>query len=1020
MLQDILEDRYLQPGEKTFSDVTTRVSSFLKTNDKDLMDSGTFLYNSPALMNAGTAHPMMSACFVLPINDSLDEIYDTLKRAAKIFKVGGGVGINFSPLRPKGAPVKGTGGTSSGAIAFIENFNSMVKTVESGGRRRGAAIAILNDDHPDIIDFVKAKSDNESDLKNFNLSVLITDKFLEAVQNDAMWELRWNDRIFKTIPAKELFNLIIDGMYSKGEPGILFFENANRFNPMKEVLGDIYTCNPCLHEDSLLFTTDGLQKISQCNHNIWNGSGYSQSNTWSNGIKETIRITTKSGFEWITTPDHRFLLKDGDWCEAQYLMDKKIAFQVREYDWVGINPHPDCDYEILGFEFGDGSYHKASKRMKYIYATPGKDEEVVAKLETVFNGSFYLDCGSRYLINIPFGTIYTDAFIGTLPERMIPDWILSLPKEQMRSFLKGLFSANGTNLKKYFKLQLVSSNKEMLQQVQQMLLLFGIKGKLWWHNREVIQTFYNGDYTCKQSWHIVISGESYDKFFETIGFIQSYKMERIPGRMFKPEKNFEVVCDISDAGMTEVWDFNEPINHYAICSGAFVHNCGEILACVNPKTGGGERCILGSANLSHFGTVQEFDINRFKEVVRSGVIGLNEIVDKDELPLPEVAECAMLGKKIGFGIMGFADLLVKSGIPYNSDDAILAIEKIGFHLKQQAIDTSIEVGSIKGPYKEGQLMRNACVLSIAPTGTLSILANCSSGIEPVYKWVYDRVVCLKTGDTVYRIIHPLYEKLLDEHYSDHKEELLEYAYTHGSIQNAPYISKEHKRIYVVASDIEPGWQIHHQATWQKYVDQSISKTCNVSSDTTKEEISQLVFKAHAAGIKGFTLLREWSRNDAVMKAGKETHKNGTAKRKKELTGKTMQYSSGCGTLYITVNFDENGKIIEVLANPNGGGCNASIEAMCRLASVALRNNHPITDIIRQLRKVNPCVAAGKNKQAEGKSCADIIGRCLAEHLKDQGKPEVNTSGPACPECGAPVNFADGCRRCTECSWSKCG
>jgi len=692
MLQDILEDRYLQPGENTFSDVTTRVSSFLGTKDKDLMDSGTFLYNSPALMNAGTAHPMMSACFVLPITDSMDGIFDTLKRAAQVFKVGGGVGINFSPLRPKGAKVHGTGGTSSGVIEFLEVFNSMVKTVKSGGRRRGAAIAILNDDHPDIIDFIKAKSISETKLTNFNLSVLITNKFLTAVENDQPWDLKWGGRLYTSIRARLLYDLIIDGMYNKGEPGILFFDTINQYNPMKEEFGDIITANPC----------------------------------------------------------------------------------------------------------------------------------------------------------------------------------------------------------------------------------------------------------------------------------------------------------------------------------------GEQLLCVDSKTGGGESCNLGSANLTKFIDGKKFKVADFMDVVRVGVVGLNRMLELNELPLKEIRDCTMKGRKIGFGIMGWADMLVMAGIPYNSSESIGLISVIGSAMKQEAVATSKMLAEQYGPYREGLHRRNACLLNIAPTGTLSILANCSSGIEPVYKWVYDRVVCLKTGDKVYRIIHPLYEKLLDEHYSRYKQELLEYAYTHGSIQNAPYISQEHKEIYVVASDIEPDWHIQHQATWQQYVDSSISKTCNVSADTSKEEISDLVFKAHDAGIKGLTILREWSRNDAVMKAGNETHRNGTAKRKKALSGKTLQYASGCGTLYITVNFDESGKIIEVLANPNGGGCNASIEAMCRLASVALRNNHPVTDIIRQLRKVNPCVAAGKNKQAEGKSCADIIGRCLAEHLKDQGKPEIKQSGPVCPDCGAPVAYADGCRRCTECSWSKCG
>lgn len=301
------------------------------------------------------------------------------------------------------------------------------------------------------------------------------------------------------------------------------------------------------------------------------------------------------------TPDHKFMLDDGSWCEAHLLCGKKIKFDCSGVkSWSGRTPSDICNYEVLGFEFGDGNYHKASNRMKYIYFTPEKDAEVIDIVSREFRASPEFDSsGKKYSIKIPNNTLYASAFVGTLPERMIPDWIMRLPKDDMRLFIRGLFSANGCNLKKYNKIQLVSANRYMLQQVQMMLLAFGIKAKLWYHNEESTAHFSNGDYICKKSWHLVISCESYNRYLDDIGFIQSYKNGYNTSRNAQPEKCFEEVIDVSPCGEAEVWDFNEPDYHYASI-GAIVHNCGEKMLVTDHKTGGGSSCNLGSFNLAYY------------------------------------------------------------------------------------------------------------------------------------------------------------------------------------------------------------------------------------------------------------------------------------------------------------------------------------------------------------------------------------------------------------------------------------
>ena len=247
--EEVLKERYYLPGESSWEDVCKRVSNFIGCTDEerkefyDLMASKKFIPNSPCLFNAGTTDPIMSACFAIGIDDDMVSIYDALKKSALLFKAGAGVGFNFSNIRPRGAPVGDTNGVASGVLSFMSVFNESIDVVKQAGRRRGASIAILNDDHPEIEDFIKSKV-VEGKFKNFNISVLVSDAFLKAVEEDTSWDLKFGGKVYRTLPARELFGLMVSSTYKLGEPGYLFRDTINASNPNIH-LGEIITTNPC-------------------------------------------------------------------------------------------------------------------------------------------------------------------------------------------------------------------------------------------------------------------------------------------------------------------------------------------------------------------------------------------------------------------------------------------------------------------------------------------------------------------------------------------------------------------------------------------------------------------------------------------------------------------------------------------------------------------------------------------------------------------------------------------------------
>jgi len=482
-----------------------------------------------------------------------------------------------------------------------------------------------------------------------------------------------------------------------------------------------------------------------------------------------------------------------------------------------------------------------------------------------------------------------------------------------------------------------------------------------------------------------------------------------------------------------------------------------------------ESCNLGSVNLSKMVRYGEIDWKRLGEAVEKAVHFLDNVIDMNSYPLKKIEDMTKGNRKIGLGVMGFADMLFMLGVSYDSDTAIQLAEKVMKFVLETSWAASEKLAQERGAFpnfkdsiynKPGiRPLRNATLTTIAPTGTLSIIANCSSGIEPVFAISFVRNIL---DNTKFIEVHPYFSEVAKKN-SFYSTELMNIIAEKGTIRGLDAIPEDIQRLFVTAHDIEPAWHVKMQSAFQKYTNNAVSKTVNLPADAAVEDVRKIYMLAYESGCKGVTIYRDNSREEQVLSKAKtstqETQKAPPAKiiprpRPNVTVGTTTKISTGCGNLYVTINEDEKGLPFEVfMSMGKAGGCAMSqLEAIGRLVSLALRSGIDTNSIIEQLRGIR-CPSPSWEKGGRIFSCSDAIARVIERRMQDANKAKnfsgsasaspSDETGPAlqtnafdggskadklttgnivgvCPDCGSALWHVEGCMICKSCGYSKCG
>ena len=704
-----------------------------------------FLPNSPTLMNAGTGAGTLSACFVLPLEDSMDDIMRTATDIAMVQKYGGGTGVALSQLRPKGSAIATTHGRACGPIAVLRHLSSVSTMITQGGKRDGANMAVMDIHHPDLIEFITSKH-QEGVIHNYNISVGADDAFMEAVEAEGDLALLdpQNGQLAGKLGARKVFDQIVDGAWRNGEPGMIFLDAVNRGNPTPHI-GQITATNPC-GEQPLL-------------------------------------------------------------------------------------PYESCNL---------GSINLA--RMLY----------------------------------------YTD-------------------------------------------------------------------------------------------------------------------------------------------------------------DGA------------------------------------EIDWDRLRRTVRLAVHFLDNVIDANRYSVAEIERMTKLTRKIGLGVMGFADMLVRLGIAYNSEEGLATGREVMAFIAQEADAASVELAEARGVFPAfkgsrhdqlgGLRLRNACRLTVAPTGTISMIAGCSSGIEPLFALAFRKHNILE-GQTLYYVDEAFEAVARQEGF--YSEDLTEKLAQGSSLKEIPWVPAWAKELFVTAPDISPESHVRMQAVFQEHTDAAISKTINFPHEATVEEVRQAYLLAWKLGCKGITVYRAGSREKEVLtagtgstqavggepveplaaSAGSEQSLLRPRQRPQQVRGVTERIRTGHGNIYITINFDEEGRPFEVFTalGKAGSSDSAQLEAIARLVSMALRAGVDPEEIITQLRGITdepvwdsgvlvrsaPDALSLALTRAIGKAGGGPDSEQLALFQREGvpgGTKEYITGPPngngrsgwgRCPDCSGPLVYQEGCLMCRECGYNRCG
>ena len=1103
--------RYIAGGEKTKKNQKKYAQLFFY-----LMGSKRFIPNTPTWSGSDTEIGQLAACFVLPVSDDMGKesagIFQTLRDAALIQQSGGGNGFSFSNLRPNGDRINSSNGVASGPLSFMEIYDIAFGKIAQGGTRRGANMAVLRVDHPDILNFIKCKGE-EGKISNFNISVGITDKFMAAVKNNDNFDLinPRNRKVWKTLKAREIFDELAKYAHKNGEPGVLFLDTANKDNPVPNQY-ILEATNPCVTGDTLVATPGGWKRADDLSKgdkicNVIGGGAVD--NIEVNKNVPVFKVYLSDGGIIRTTAAHQFHVRDSreKFFRACRLDQTKIGSWVRVFKGaVPNNPvqKGSCDISdkecgfLVGVLIGDGCY------------TPRGLSKNIVRISTHSDELGWNKCVEGYLRKVGAQKIYTytnknsrSMLMDPKPGKAVSDWVKSLPltpakspdkflpesyinsnKEFLSGLVDGLFSTDGSvDLSSNHPIvRFHTSSETLAYQVRLILLMFGIHGRIskypaksfhYLGSRKIIRKHPKFDVT--------ISGQSFGHFFEQFTLSHPEKQRRMVKAAlscnFTGGNWAARIVKIEPAGSEKVYDVHESLTDTWITEGYVSRGCGE------QWLGSYENCCLGHINLSESASENSIDWEHLRESAALSTRFLDDVVTQNKYvpAVPQLKEAALKNRRIGLGFMGLGDVFYKMNIRYGSKESLdLAsqiTEFIRFHSMKESIKLAKERGSFPGikgsiydlkklnwavptplsKHKENfgrpsidwdevknglkkYGIRNSAQLTVAPTGTTATVFDVEGyGCEPVFALAYFRNVYQGNGgeeNLRLTYVSPSFQKALDgaDLTKEQKDRIIKEALEKGTIQNLKEVPEKIKNTFVVSTDITADEHILMQATIQRFIDNSISKTCNFPESTTEEDIKQIYIKAWELGCKGLTVYVTGSRKEVVLETKETVEKkqgslidshgqargtpplrqaeldenikdSSTAKaaafsnlgikleeeevrpRPPVVVGRTHKITTPVGKAFITVNRNgETGKRpFEVFINigKSGSDLSSMAEAMGRLISGWLRSakepNKALEEIQNQLMGIGGSMSIGFG-QNRVSSLPDAVAKVLNKEL----------------------------------------
>jgi ribonucleoside-diphosphate reductase alpha chain len=747
--------------------------------------------------------------------------------------------------------------------------------------------------------------------------------------------------------------------------------------------------------------------------------------------------------------------------------------------WEG--PHNEEEGYLMGLLLGDGTL-KSDKAILSSWSKAGTGEidgsegvrlealQYAMALPHLADFGGWIPVKGRNEMRMAPGSLKTLAQeLGLRPgHKVITPEVEKCSSSFYRGFLRGLYDADGSvqgSQAKGVSIRLSQSDRETLQAVQRMLIRLGIRSTLYSSRKPAGQSLLPDGkggmarYPTQEQYELVISCENLQRFAEQVGFADTEKNARLEKalhayrRALNREPFVATVIGIEPAGTADVYDVQVPGIFAFDANGFYLHNCGE--QPLLPY----EACNLGSINLVRMVSSSDetvgIDWDRLRDTVHLAVHFLDNVIDQNHYPLPEIAEMARGNRKIGLGVMGWADFLVRLQIPYDSPEALNLAEKLMEFIHREGIAASVQLATSRGVFPHfdqsiyaasGPRLRNATITTIAPTGTLSILAGCSSGIEPLFAIIYLRTVMDKTR---MEEINPYFEHLAQLR-GFHSPELMHAIAERGSIRGMDTVPKDIQTIFPIAYDVSPESHLRMQAAFQRHTDNAVSKTVNFSKDATEQDVERVFLLAFREGCKGVTIYRDGSRQEQVLsipsnvkqekdweELAQSRHK--VARERPKMTrGTTERVETPRGRIYVTVNEDEAG-ICEVFVESR----DQEADGLSRLISLALRAGVDPQEIVEQLwrcesreaindfsadgtrvlvRSIAQGVALAMGRRIWGPGYAGPFGHRTNDSLftKPSAEPDgKRTIGGVCPECGNTLEYVEGCLVCRYCGYSKC-